>query len=572
MFGSNKIKSHSAVRDTGEQLKRRILSMLLIRTVLFTLLIAVTYVLQTMGSSVILPPPAVIMAFISVVFIFSIGSAARLQNKTHHIPRFALFQLLYDALFAALLVYGTGCSQSIFTPVLIFPVIIGGLNLYRIGGLLAASGSTILYGTILTCEYLGYIPAIYAEIGYVPRHDLLPMSNLFAVYGITFFTIALLSSLLAGRLRRAEENLTTTSRRLDSLNLLYKQIFDDISTGIITVDNENFITSCNRATEEITGFSADEVVGQPFFNFFSSILLADTEQICQATNFKTRDEQWIRIRYSATRLDLPSNLQINEPGSADSKVITIRDISQLEKMEKQVRDAEKMAAIGELSAAIAHDFRNPLASISGSAQILAMEADEQENEPSSTSRSLTDIILRESARMEKTITEFLQFARPTAITPQWFNLKLMLDETVSQLIEIHARCQKCTVTIDIRERFNCWGDRQQVQTIILHLLENSCTATCQNNPAAIIRAAEKKVRGTNYLCIQVIDRGAGIPKSLREQIFTPFFSTREDSTGLGLSIVKMLVEQHKGIISIPDDRESGCLVEVCFPLPEENEE
>ncbi|MCI5224660.1 MAG: PAS domain S-box protein, partial [Candidatus Electrothrix sp. AR4] len=258
------IKELTPIQDTQEQLRRHILWLLMTRVMLFTLLIAVTVVLQTKGRNVILPPAPFIMAFLSVVFIFSIGSAGLLQNKTNHLTRFGLIQLISDTVFAALLVLGTGCSQSIFTPIFIFPVIAGGLNLNRTGGLIAAASSSILYGTILTGEYLGYIPPFYAHTNYIPPGHYLDTTNVYAVYGITFFTIGLLSSIVSGRLRSTEEALSRTSIQLDRLNQLYKQIFDDINTGIITVDAANLVTSCNIAFERITGFSTENLIGLPF--------------------------------------------------------------------------------------------------------------------------------------------------------------------------------------------------------------------------------------------------------------------------------------------------------------------
>ncbi|MCI5162872.1 MAG: hypothetical protein D3917_12820 [Candidatus Electrothrix sp. AX5] len=174
------------IQDSKEQLRRHLVWMIMTRVMLFTLLIAVTVVLQSLGRNVILPPNAVTMAFLSVVFIYSIGSAGLLQTKTSHLPRFGLIQVLSDTVFSALLVLGTGCSQSIFRPIFIFPVLIGGLNLNRIGGLLAATASSVLYGAILLCEYLEYIPPFYSHTNYIPPDYFLDVVNKFAVYVVLF--------------------------------------------------------------------------------------------------------------------------------------------------------------------------------------------------------------------------------------------------------------------------------------------------------------------------------------------------------------------------------------------------
>lgn len=571
MDRSRLISGLSPRQGTGEQLRLHLLWLLMIRVMLFTLLIAVTVVLQTKGRNVILPPPAVTMAFLAVVFIYSVGSAGLLQNKNRRLPRFGLIQVLSDTLFAALLVTGTGCSQSIFTPIFIFPVIAGGLSLNRLGGLIAAAAASILYGSILACEYLGYIPQFYAQTSYVPPAHYLNLTNVYSVYGLTFFAVALLGNLLAKRLRTAEEALSRTAVQFDRLNQLYKQVFDDIGTGIVTVDGRNQVTSCNPAFERITGFAADELAGLPFGSFFPAVMLTETDQSRQVADLQRKDKSMTRIRHTFARLNLPPDPDLDDPGDAQCKVITVQDISLLEHMERQMRAAEKMAAIGELSAAIAHDFRNPISAISGSAQLLRNVhiPNDQEDAFSTANRHLTQIIVRESARMEKTITDFLQFARPSAPTPEWFDLRRLTEEAIGQIKGRDSCPPGAAMEMDIPDHLDSWADRQLAQIILAHLLENSCAAAAQTGtwPVAV-RAREKQEDGRNSICITVSDQGPGIPADLREAVFMPFFSTKIGCAGLGLAIVRQLAEQHDGTVSIlAPENSQGCVMEVCLPLP-----
>lgn len=565
MVDSNYLQRLSPVTDNRVQLRQHILWLLMIRVVLFTLLLAITAFLQSKGNHVILPPLTIIQAFLSVVFIYSIGSAALLQNTHVNLARFGGIQLLSDTIFAAILVYGTGCSQSIFTSIFIFPVISGGLILYRIGGLLPASSATILYALVLFLEYQGYLPHFYLFTQYIRPENSLTLTNLFAVYGVTFFTMALLSSKLAAKLRTTEQELTRTSLEYDRLSTLYKQIFDDITTGIITIDTRNLITSCNAAVERITGFAPHELINRPFASFFPEILLHETTNIRPAGDLQRKDGTLIRVGYSFARLNMPDTpLDVDSTGQ--SKIITMQDISKVEKMEKKMREAEQMAAIGELSAAIAHDFRNPLAAISGSAQILAMDIAAQDS-ADSTSQSLTDIILRETDRMAKTITEFLQYARPSESVLEWFNLRRMVDETIDQLTGDNEKLQQFMIENTIPVSLDCRADRQQIQTVILHLLENACMASSQTTQTVTIDAREQTKQERKVICIQIRDHGSGIDESTRQLIFTPFYSTREDSTGLGLAIVKKLLKQHDAKIVLKNRAEGGCLAEVCLPHP-----
>jgi len=558
--------SDSTIQEHDRYLQRHILWLLMVRVILFTLLIAITAFLESMGHNIVLPPQSVTLAFLAIVFIYSIGSVALLQNKTRHIRRFGLIQLLSDTLFAALLVYGTGCSQSIFTSVFIFPVISGGLILYRIGGLIPAAAATIMYGIILSCEYLHILPPFYAQSTYSSVQSSLTLTNIFAVYGVTFFTAALLSGMLAGKLRSTEEKLSRTSLQVDRLHRFYKQIFDDISTGIVTVDEKNCITSYNSAAEKITGFPAEEIMNRPFTDFFAPGMLIEKTENRHVVDLKKKDGSMIRVGYSLARLNVPAESSSDASICTNCKVITMKDISQIEKMEQQVRDAEKMAAIGELSAAIAHDFRNPLAAISGSAQLMTMDQANQKV-PDGTTRNLIDIILRESNRMAKTINDFLQFACPSTITPEWFALGRMVAETVNQLVGSNGYVQECRIVMDIPDHLDCWADRQQLQTILLHLLENSCVASSQTIQPILIKAEEKKQQAQNIIAIKIIDQGPGIDEKIQDKIFLPFFSTRENSSGLGLAIVKQLLQHHEGWISFLKQENAGCVVEICLPLP-----
>lgn len=558
------------IQDSKEQLRRHLVWMIMTRVILFTLLIAVTVFLQSMGRNVILPPNVVTMAFLSVVFIYSIGSAGLLQGRTKHLPRFGLIQVLSDVVFSALLVLGTGCSQSIFRPIFIFPVLVGGLNLNRIGGLLAATASSLLYGAILLCEYFEYIPPFYSHTNYIPPDYFLDVLNKFAVYVVLFYALGLSGSIVAARLRKTEEALTRTSVQFDRLHILYKQVFDDVNTGIITVDGRHLITSCNIALEKITGYAAEKIIGLPFDVFFPAVMLTENDESKQALDLVRQDGTTTRVRFTLAQLNLPPDPDVQgDSEDARCKVITMQDISLLERMEQQLREHEKMATIGELSGAIAHDFRNPLAAISGSAQILSVHIRERQKESDdpiiSTNRHLADIILRESERMEKTINDFLQFSHPKDLEPEWFNLKRVVGDAVRQIQGKKSRYPGCMITVDIEENLDCWGDRQQIQIVFAHLLENSCFASKDCGEPIRVQFLDEPEEQSS-LCIAVIDKGTGFPDEIREKVFIPFFSTREDSAGLGLAIVQQFIEQHGGTVTLLAPEE-GSIVAIRLPLP-----
>ncbi len=400
---------------------------------LFTLLIAIASFFRGKGQQVLLPPQSVTLGFLLLLYAYTVGSALLLQKTAVPVRTFGLVQLLSDTVGAALLVYATGCSSSVFAPIFLLPVIAAGLILHRSGGLVLAAAATLLYGAVLGSELLHWLPAYYRAPAYRAPDNLFISTNLFATYGLIFFLAALLSGQLARRLRSTEERLNRTALEFDRLSILYKQIFDDIATGIITTDSRNRITSCNRAAERITGCSRMLLLGQPFSGRFPAISLREERQGRSVCDFRKRDGTAIRLGYSYSNLNMPAEQgQEQENGW---KVITLQDISQIERMERQIRETEKLAAIGQMSGSVAHGFRNPLAAISGSAQILALDQDNLAAIDAATFRTLVGIILRESGRMAKTITDFLQFARPAAVQPEWFSLGRLVDEVVSGLLQ-----------------------------------------------------------------------------------------------------------------------------------------
>lgn len=554
------------VKDSKQQLRRHILWFITLRAVLFTLILGIAMLFQSLGQSVILAPLPISVLFLIMLYSYSIGSALVLQNLTTSVRRFGVVQLLSDTLFIALLVYGTGCSQSIFTPVFILPIIAGGLILHRIGGLIPAASATILYGIVLTLEYLNIIPAYLYLTAYQPHKAPLAGANIFSIFGLTFFLTAILSGVVAGRLRTTEEILSKTTLEFDRLSILYKQIFDDITTGIITTDHNDYITSYNSAAGRITGFPLQKILGQVLSTCFPTIELKENRgrNVCNLTKY---DGTIIRVGYSFSQLNMPVDSTDTTPVEHMRwKVITLQDISKIERMERQVREAEKMAAIGELSASIAHDFRNPLAAISGSAQILSLDL-QGGSLDLDTTKPLIDIVSRESDRMAKTVTDFLQFARPAQINAEWFDLKRLVDE-VLKITNNPVKPVKIRQEIDAN--IDCWGDRQQIQTVLIHIIDNAIAFADQEQPVIVINGTEVIREGENWICIEIMDNGPGIGKEFAEKIFTPFFSTREDGTGLGLSIVRQVVENHHGRIDIHTGDRFATLIRINLPTPAEN--
>ncbi len=600
---------HQSWPSPDKLLGTQLLWVLLLRVILYTLLLGITVFLQSEKQEIILPPYNWLVFFIGGIYLSAIGSGLLLLSGKINIPHFGFLQIQLDIFFTTLLVFGTGSSYSAFTPLYFFPIISCGLLYPQKGGLLAAATVTLQYALALTLEQMQIGPAFLDQYPFFKAQSLITTINHFAVLGLTWFLAALLSAIFARRLIKTEAALSQTTQSLDSLSLLYKQIFDDIASGIITIDHDNRISSANTAAGRITGHNPAELQGQFFSQIFPS-LNVNTIGSRLTADLVRQDGVNIRIGYSCARLQLPikseepakplfknnssyfsftngirgrkemeksmdyfltapkGNHKQSEPHESSYKLLAIQDISEVERLEQQVRQAEKLAAIGRISADIAHDFRNPLTAISGSAQILAQDFSSSDSPEQRTNRALINIILRESNRLTHTIADFLKFARPEMVEREWFSLRKCLDEVLQVSQDTPLWPANCTLQIEVDPNYSLWADQHQIFTVLSHLLHNALPFCPQG--AEIIRIEAKEITLTENrgeIMIQVGDNGTGIEEENWEKIFEPFYTRRVDGTGLGLAIVKQILNAHHGTIEVGHSELGGALFTVHLPLP-----
>jgi two-component system sensor histidine kinase PilS (NtrC family) len=535
--------------------KKQLHWMLFLRVVFLTLLLGLNYILQSAEKHIITPPFYYMVAFIAGVYIYTICSALILQYIRRY-STFAYTQILIDVLLISILIYYSGGSQSIFAILYFFPIIAGSFILLRRGGLTPAAASTIAYGIILTLEYTGHHPGFFQDFWYRPLTDIRSVMNLFSIHGLTFFITAILSALLSEKLRRTEKALMTTTLKYDQLAVLYKKIFEDIPSGIITVINQKNIISCNPAAEKITGFSAPEISGKDINKTFPGLKLDADMRSRPEVEITKKNGENIPIGYSFATL--------NMPGTEDKyEVITLQDLSETKQMEKQILQAEKMATIGEMSAGIAHELRNPLAAISGAAELLDGSGDIKSHH-----QGLMNIITRECSRLQSTISDFLSFSKPVEPEKEFIPLLPLVEEMIQILQHTQDWPEKCISVVNIPEKMDCWADPQQIHKVLLNILHNSCIALRNmDGEISIVAKEEEDATGAERTVITITDTGRGIPDPIINKIYEPFFTTRENGTGLGLSIVKQIINAHEGGLTITSKENRGTSTEVWLPLP-----
>ncbi|MBU0482001.1 MAG: PAS domain S-box protein [Proteobacteria bacterium] len=546
--------SRNIATPPKDLLKNHIQWLLFLRVLILTILLGISVLLQTKTHDLIIPSINVIALFIAGVYLYTILSALILKGINNY-RGFALLQLVSDALLLSCIVFATGGSQSIFTLLYLFPILAGGYLLLRLGGLLMAAVCTINYGFIILVELL-YQPWLWTGIDN-PVENIIVAMHFFAVHGIVFFLISGLSIVIFERMWKTEKALTESTLNYDRLEILYRQVFDDITTGIITTDEEDRITSFNNASEIISGFRREEVLNKAISDLLPDLKHEIESSLRQVTELTKKDSTRIPIGYSWSKLKIPG-------GQGNGRVYTMQDLSRIRDMEKQVKQAEKMATIGEMAAGIAHEFRNPLAAISGATQVL-----QQETAQELSSHKLLDIVIRESDRLEKTIDEFLQFSKPAEPIMNWFSIRNLINETV-QLLQQGARwkSRSCRTVTLVSDDLDFWADSKQVQQVLVNLISNACHALGEKGGDITVEATEETDQtGKEYAVLKVSDCGPGIKEEVLGKIYDPFFTTSENGTGLGLSIVKQIVESHNGRIEVTSVPDEQTVFKVFFPLP-----
>ena len=229
-------------------------------------------------------------------------------------------------------------------------------------------------------------------------------------------------------------------------------------------------------------------------------------------------------------------------------------------LEEQLVRAGKLSALGQLTAGLAHEIRNPLASILGAAEALAEDYPEGHRK-----HRVSQLMLREIARLDSVVDDFLAFARPTQASRDIVNLAEVAREVV-RLTGAQMRGAGVAVRNDLPAELHARGDRGQLVQVLLNLMLNGLQALAQAPDKQVtLVSARRRVADKEMICVGVQDTGPGIADAHREQVFNPYFTTRADGVGLGLSISSRIIENHEGFMDI-ETSDTGTTVWICLPM------
>ncbi|MGQ0666142.1 MAG: ATP-binding protein [Nitrospiraceae bacterium] len=476
--------------------------------------------------------------------------------------QFAWVQVAVDFLLETVLIARTGGIESPFAVLYVISVTVASIVPRRRVGVLTANLCIILFGLLTNAQLYGL-----GEVwGWLPPARLSAAETMqaFGVYSLAFLTVGFLSGALADQLQRADESLREKEQGLNRLRAFHENIVHSISSGVFTTDANGHVTSFNPAAQEATGYTLEQVQGRSWREVFNWHPSQQDDERMLGVSSNMRFEVECK-RADGNRLILGMTLApLHEQGEATGLVGVFKDLTQIREMEEEMRRKEWLASLGEMSAGMAHEIRNPLGALAGAMQMLRKDLHADE-----TSQRLMDIAVREATRLDTIITEFLQYARPPALNLAEFDLNKVLAETLDLVQhEARTRANITIVTAPAAGALPGQVDQDQMKQVFWNLATNAFDAMPKGGQLTIATGGRKiDISGHKADIVEISfqDTGEGIPRKNLDKIFLPFFTTKKRGSGLGLAAVHRIVDLHGGWIKVDSKEGQGSRFVVCLP-------
>jgi len=439
----------------------------------------------------------------------------------------SLLQVVTDLVLVSMVVYATGGVDSSFNFLYPLVIIVACILLPRVWAYLTAALAFILYGTVLELTYFEVIPSYSTTHPEMKALQAIIFVNLFG-----YLAVAYLAGLLATKLRQVDVKLKHTSGALESLQALHENIVQSITGGLITTGLDGHITLVNTPAQKLLDRPEDELLGQPVHRLF-------LDPLPQIDSDRPHGEvRWVAANgYRKTFRVQRSALVVPEAGTV-GYVYTFDDLTEIRRLEREVRMQDRLAAVGRLAAAIAHEIRNPLTSIAGSVSLLSGIPNLTEEQ-----RQLLQIVTRESERLNGIITDFLAYSRGRQYQFKKVDLLPLLEDTLT-LLEHRLAAENTGIRVE--RKYPCkqaWtqADGDKIKQVFWNFCENAVRAM---RDGGTLTVSVEQVEGDWQ--INFADTGPGVNPQLIEKIFEPFQSQFEGGTGLGLAVVYQIVQAHEG--------------------------
>lgn len=558
--------------DTHQRILKNVKGLMLGRVIILTLLLTITFLFQVSEKKYFfIPMTNSFYYFIGLFYLVTIAYALCLKKIKDH-NQYAFLQIIIDQLFITVLIYFTGGKESFFPIAYIFSIIASSMIFYKRGALFSASLSSFLYGLLLLLQLHHWIN----PLGQLTIYDASQIFYSLIIYMATFYIVALLSSVISEELKKKKKELIQKEVDYNQLETFNRNIIQSLDSGLLTVDLSGKINFLNRTGEKILNRGGEELKDSSIDDLFPKI-----NRVIEEVKKKTLEPPSDYQRYETllrdhdgrkTYLGFSISPLTGPEGSLIGHTLIFQDITKFKEMEEQIKRVDKMAAVGVLAAGMAHEIRNPLASLSGSIQVLKSELTLDASQ-----QHLMEITLRESERLNALITDFLLFAQPPQTNKIPYPIRRIVDETID--LFTHSPSFRDGIRIlppNGQEEIRVPIDPDQMKQVFWNLFINAAQSMSHGGEIKVrlgkgnawglsSLSLSSQLKGTEWIKISIIDSGSGIASEEKEKIFEPFFTTKENGTGLGLSIVHRIIENHNGLIKVESELGRGSTFTLFLP-------
>ncbi|HEC97149.1 MAG TPA: PAS domain S-box protein [Nitrospirae bacterium] len=524
----------------AEEFKRKVETLIFLRLFFITLLLGSLFFFDLQGKQ-FYQPYLFYGLFLTgyAPSMFYIFLQNRISDRIAVHRLIAYMMLTLDVLVVVFLILLTGGIESWFSFLLILVTIASSIVLGRKAGYILATLASILYGLSLDLQYYQIIPVHFNSV--LEEKDF--FYNIFINISGLYLT-AYLMGYLVSRLEKTSEKLQKKDVDLKELYRFHSEVIENIPSGLFSLDTSGKIVLFNSAAERITGLKRNSVIYRYSNEVFPFLSLPPTTGRHEGEIVQDAEKRYIGLSISLNK---------NSAGEILGYIGTFQDLTDIIKLEEEIKRREKFAAIGELSASIAHELRNPLASMKGSFEML-----KEDVLPEETKKRLMDIAILEMDRLNAIVTDFLIYCSPRPPAMKRFNLSAAANEVSDMLQNMSDRVR---IVKEIQDEVFMVADEQKIRQLLWNLTLNAVEAVPGGGKVGISVYTDD-----NNVILKVSDSGAGIPEENVEKVFYPFFSTKKKGTGLGLSIAYRIVEEHHGNIKVLSGKGRSTEFVVSMPL------
>jgi two-component system, NtrC family, sensor histidine kinase PilS len=535
-----------------EPLHSMLRAFVVLRVIIVSTLLLSAFLIQiTFSTALPLNSIYYLAAFAYSISIVAVLSLDRIPAETN-----AGVQLLGDLVVITGLVYVSGGPDSSFTFLYLSTVSAGSILLGRRGGLATAGLAAVFYAVLVDLMFFDVVKP--AETGERTRQ----LWNLPALVGnvglnvAAFVATALLVSVASEKLREARADVERRKAEIARLQSLHGSVLTSMSSGVLTTDLDGGVTYANRAAQELLGTPSLDLVGRPLLSL-GLLGEADWKRIAASGSEILRFENARPSGAIEDYFGISATALRDGSGYTIGRILIFQNLTELKRLEGEVRLKDKLAAVGELAAGIAHEIRNPLASISGSVQVL-----KNSSSPGSPEQRLMEIVVAESQRLSSILEDFLRYVRPKERAAEPVDAPAALDDVLTLL----AHGDEVSPNHRLVKDFDppsvvVQADPGQLRQIFWNVSRNALAAM----PGGGTLTVSARRQGGSWN-VSFADEGQGMTASERGRLFTPFAHSFPGGTGLGLAIVYRIVEEHGGTIRVDTSPGHGTTVSISLPL------